>query len=340
MSWVAVAIGGAALVNGIMQSNAAGSAAQAQTNAANQANATQLQMYNQTRTDQLPWLNRGNAAGNQLAYLMGLPGYGAYTNQPAIGMNPEGRVARPNGTASAPYQMNTRNKFNIEAWTPKGQYSPEGGIAQQMSMGDQFGLGSTFGGGGAGPAYDYDPTTGGWSPMPQTGDPNTQYNTQMGAYGSLSTPFSQTNWQADPGYAFRLAEGQRALERSGAARGMSLSGAQQRALLAYGQGMGSQEYGAAYGRYTNDQTNLFNRLSAISGTGQTAAGNLQTSGANYANQVGQNQLGAGNAAAAGYVGSANAWGNALNTGANLWNNYNAWNQFNQPSSWSYSGMGG
>lgn len=344
MSWVAVAIGGAALVNGFVQSNAASNAAGAQRDAANQANATQLQIYNQTRQDQQPWMQRGNAAGNQLAYLMGLPGYGAYTNQPAIGMNPEGRVARPNGGGyPAPGQVNTRQKLNIEGWNPKNQYAPEGGIAQQMSMDDQTGFGGNGGGGGAGPTYDYNSATGGWNPMgAPSGDPNAQFNTQMGGYGSLATPFSQTNWQTDPGYAFRLAEGQKALERSGAAKGMSLSGAQQKALLAYGQGMGSQEYGAAYGRYNNDQTNLFNRLSGISGTGQTSASNLATSGANYANQVGQNQLGAGNAAAAGYIGNANAWGNALNSGMNLWNNYNAWNQINsgQPSSWSYSGMGG
>ena len=46
---------------------------------------------------------------------------------------------------------------------------------------------------------------------PQTG---TGANTAQGAYGSLATPFSQTNWQADPGYAFRLQQGQQALERS------------------------------------------------------------------------------------------------------------------------------
>lgn len=97
---------------------------------------------------------------------------------------------------------------------------------------------------------------------------NGQFNGSMGGYGSLSTPFSQTNWQQDPGYAFRLAEGQKALERSGSAKGMTLSGAQQKALAGYGQGMASQEYGNAYNRYTNDQNNLTTVSRALLGPGR------------------------------------------------------------------------
>ena len=38
-------------------------------------------------------------------------------------------------------------------------------------------------------------------------------------YGSLARSFGQSDFEADPGYAFRQAEGMRALERSAAARG-------------------------------------------------------------------------------------------------------------------------
>jgi hypothetical protein len=41
-----------------------------------------------------------------------------------------------------------------------------------------------------------------------------------GDYGRFGRDFSMADYEADPGYAFRLAEGNKALERSAAARGM------------------------------------------------------------------------------------------------------------------------
>ena len=157
-------------------------------------------------------------------------------------------------------------------------------------------------------------------------------NTAMGSYGSLATPFSQTNWQADPGYAFRLQQGQQALERSAAARGMTLSGAQAKALTAYGQGMGSQEYMNAYNRYNTDQSNLYNRLAGISGTGLQAGSALAGVGTNVANQISNAQLGIGNAMSAGQIGSANAYTNMFNTLANQGSN--AWNAYQNANPWT------
>jgi hypothetical protein len=42
--------------------------------------------------------------------------------------------------------------------------------------------------------------------------------------GEFIRPFTMDQFQADPGYAFRLSEGQKALERSAAARGGLISG--------------------------------------------------------------------------------------------------------------------
>lgn len=60
--------------------------------------------------------------------------------------------------------------------------------------------------------------------------------------------FTQKDFEADPGYQFRLQEGQKAIERGAAARGGLLSGATQKALQRYGQDLASAEYGRAYGR--------------------------------------------------------------------------------------------
>jgi len=52
---------------------------------------------------------------------------------------------------------------------------------------------------------------------------------------SKYTNFGMDQFTADPGYAFRLSEGQKALERSAAARGGLLSGGTGKALQRFGQ---------------------------------------------------------------------------------------------------------
>ncbi len=317
MSGVALAVGlGTAAVGYIGSQNSA----RAQTNAANQANATQQGQYNQTRQDQLPWMNRGNAAGNQMAYLLGLPGYGPQNVGTWAGssspINMSAGVVGPGGDYIP----------TPGTWSPNG---PEGRSPHPRPDGISDNDWAAYG-----PTQD---ASGAWSDGWNGGQgqqgPANQFNTSMGAYGSLSTPFSQTNWQQDPGYAFRLAEGQKALERSGAAKGMTLSGAQAKALTGYGQGMASQEYGNAYNRYTTDQTNLYNRLAGVAGTGQTAANQIGNVGMNTANQISSNQLGAGNANAAAWTAGTGALANGLNS----WGNFNAWNSLNRGNTFNTQG---
>jgi len=88
------------------------------------------------------------------------------------------------------------------------------------------------------------------------------------------TPFGMAQFQADPGYAFRLSEGQKALERSAAARGDLLSGTTGKALTRYGQEMGSQEYTNAFNRYQAEREARLNPLQSLAGVGQTVSGRL------------------------------------------------------------------
>ena len=69
--------------------------------------------------------------------------------------------------------------------------------------------------------------------------------------GELGT--QQFNFQADPGYGFRLSEGLKALERSAAARGGLMSGGTGKALQRYGQDLASQEYGNAFRRFQEER---------------------------------------------------------------------------------------
>ena len=65
---------------------------------------------------------------------------------------------------------------------------------------------------------------------------------------SLSFDPSSVDVTQDPGYATRLKAGTTALDTSAGAKGSLFSGAQQKALLKYGQEQGSQEYDKAYNR--------------------------------------------------------------------------------------------
>ena len=97
----------------------------------------------------------------------------------------------------------------------------------------------------------------------------------------------------DPGYAFRLEEGLKGLERSAAARGGLMGGAQMKAMEKYGQGMASQEYQNAYQRALdayNSQMNLsnvgYNRLASMAGLGQTTANQLSSAAGQYGSNIG------------------------------------------------------
>lgn len=130
---------------------------------------------------------------------------------------------------------------------------------------------------------------------------------------SKYTPFTMDQFKADPGYAFRLSEGQKALERSAAARGGLLSGGALKAATRYGQEMGSQEYTNAFNRYQAERTARLAPLQALTGMGQTTAQQVSNAGQTMASNVGE-AIGSGAAArASGYVGTANALTGGLNT---------------------------
>jgi hypothetical protein len=130
-------------------------------------------------------------------------------------------------------------------------------------------------------------------------------------YGSMARAFGQQDFEADPGYAFRQAEGMKALERSAAARGNLLSGAQMKGITRFGQDLASQEYGNAFNRFQVERAARLNPLQSLMGSGQSAANVMTGATGQAAQNIGQMQLGAGQARASGYVGQANALAGAL-----------------------------
>jgi hypothetical protein len=132
-------------------------------------------------------------------------------------------------------------------------------------------------------------------------------------FGKYGRDFSMSDFTADPGYAFRLAEGQKTLDRQAAARGGLISGGALKAATRYGQDMGSQEYQSAFNRYQTNRSNQLAPLGSLLSSGQAAASNQAAAAGNYGTQAGGNITGAGAATAAGQVGSTNALTNALSS---------------------------
>jgi hypothetical protein len=140
--------------------------------------------------------------------------------------------------------------------------------------------------------------------------------------------------QNDPGYQFRLQQGNQALQSAAAARGNLLTGGTAKAIQQYGQDYASNEYSNVYNRalgqyqqnydiFQQNQANQFNRLASVAGMGQTAAGQLgslgQAASGNVSNvllgsagQIGQSLQNQGAATASGYAGIANAAAGGLN----------------------------
>jgi len=175
--------------------------------------------------------------------------------------------------------------------------------------------------------------------------------------------FGKNDFQADPGYAFRLSEGTRALERSAAARGGLISGTALKAASRYSGDLASQEYQNAYQRALTgygtqvDRSNTafsrgltgysadvaradtgYNRLASMAGVGQTTTRELNAAGANYASGA-SNTLGnygtaagnaitaAGNANAAGTMGMYNTLASGVNTFASGYQNQKNFNDY-------------
>jgi hypothetical protein len=125
------------------------------------------------------------------------------------------------------------------------------------------------------------------------------------------TPFGMSQFQADPGYAFRMSEGMKGLERSAAARGGLLSGGTLKGIQRFGQDLGSQEYQNAFNRYQTERNARLNPLQSLAGVGQTSTNQLGAAGQSMASGVGE-AIGAGaQARASGYMGMANAIGGGV-----------------------------
>lgn len=144
-------------------------------------------------------------------------------------------------------------------------------------------------------------------------------NNALAAYlyemGMGSRPTGYEGYEQSPGYAMQLREGLGAINNNASAAGMSLSGATQKALMGYGQGLAQQDHG-----------NYLDRLFGVANMGQNSAAMTAQAAGNFGN-AGANALGAmGNAQSAGAIGVGNAVSGAINNGVGIWSYQNAMNK--------------
>ena len=145
------------------------------------------------------------------------------------------------------------------------------------------------------------------------------------------TPFGMSQFQADPGYGFRMSEGMKALERSAAARGGLLSGATLKGIQRFGQDLGSQEYQNAFNRYQAERQARLAPLQSLAGVGQTTAQQIGEAGMRTAQNVGETLTSGAAARASGYVGGANALTQGLGTYLNYSQGQNMLNALRAPT---------
>ena len=130
----------------------------------------------------------------------------------------------------------------------------------------------------------------------QEGLMNPYINGGMSAFANMQSG----NMQMDPGYQFRLNEGNKAINNAASARGNAMGGGTMKALSRYGQDYASNEYG-----------NAFNRQNQIANYGYNASNSLANFAGGFGNAQANGAIEMGNARAANQIGQANRLSNDI-----------------------------
>lgn len=135
-----------------------------------------------------------------------------------------------------------------------------------------------------------------------------------GKLTDLTTPISVNpqDFLGSDYYKFLEQQGMKGVQNSFAARGLAKAGAALKGSAAFLKGLNSQEWINNFNMQTTNQSNIFNRLKALTDTGANAAAMTGQAGTSSAAGQSSALIGGGNAAAAGI----NAAGGAVSNLAN------------------------
>lgn len=371
---VAAIAGVATVAAGAMSASAAGDAADAQSESAAQSNALQRYMYDNNVALNAPVMNTGNAARDRLSYLLGLSPTGfsgsarpkdTYDSlrQQLVGQYTRYGPAPGSGVFNADnLPINERIAYERIKHDPARRAAFE---AERLGN-----PGSRPGTGSANDGVHADELV--WGQPQNIGtldesaldaeikrrlaeqdaaaaaaeerarnDPNYGRLAQQFEFEKyVPKEFSYTgdDLYKDPSYLFRLQQGQKALDRQGAAAGRFLSGRQLQASSNYNQGAASQEFQNAYQRalgtfgtnegnrfnaFTTNEGNRFNAYQAnfsnavnpllsLAGSGQVSAQFIGNAGMQTGQNIGNTLMSNANAQGAAGIAGANAMSSGIN----------------------------
>lgn len=283
MTWVAVAVAGAAVVGSVISSQSAKKAAKTAAGAAGDATQSQLAMYEQSREDAGPWREAGAGAVNAL---WGTPGTPATTTQGAPIYGTSGGT--PGVATGSGWGMEMQYDWESNSMKP---------VPVHYIAGD-----STAGlmGGGQQQITGYQPST------TTPGTPGTQGLIQKGP--------GQFVPEKEPGYKFGYQEFvENPTLKLASATGKLGSGATLKALTRYASDYASTKYDNFLDRYYKSLDPYF-RMAGL-GSNVTVAGGNQAS--ETGRGVAATTLAGGQATAAGQLGSAYPYANLSNRLAEL-----------------------
>ena len=204
MSFVAVAIGGAAVVGGVTSVISGNKAANAAKDAAATSAATDKYIFDQTRSDNAPWRAVGTGALGKLAALYGVTPAGNMGGDSVVNA-----AFGPSGDWTSYLDQNPDVRKGWADLTDKADFQTPEAYARWHYQ-------------------KYGAAEGRALPGAQTGA-----SSAGGQFGDFI---------ASPGYQFRMDQGLKAIERSAAARGGLRSGATMKSLNDYAQGTASDEF--------------------------------------------------------------------------------------------------
>jgi len=273
--------GGASIAGGLIGSKAAKSAANTQAASAAAAQGASDRQFDITRSDLMPWMTVGKEGLYTLADLLGL-NVPQDSGDGTLGLTPDQKIAYDNAKSLFEGKM-----FEYQILTAKGSHNAPLALSQANAA--KAKMDSILSSAGI----------------------NGVTRPRTDQFGSLLKDFSLEDFEKEPGYEFRLGEGEKGINRAALARGGFDSGATLKALQRFGQDYASGEYGNAWNRDAAEKDRKYNFLSGIGNTGQVTTQQVGSLGAQNAANQADLITGAGNARAAGIVGGANAWGNAL-----------------------------
>lgn len=316
MSWAMVVGAGVSLVGAEAQNQAGDAAAKKQLTAGRNATLAQLASQAETRAAVAPWRQTGMKALDSLNYQMGLGRAPLLSYEDWIAQNPNiqaqaGAVAdttkKPDllKTVFQTYPRKTAeigDFLHLDPFGSKKKKKKAKQKAAQAQIDADANLETARRNAYQAYVTDYNNT--------RAEDP--------GVEGDLVRDFTLADFQKDPGYDFRVSEGDRGIERSAAARGGLLSGAAGKALTRFNQDEASGEFSNAYNRFNNDRANRFARLSTLAGYGTGATNQLVANNQSVANNVSDLETQAGNVAAARDINRGNAEADAFTSLGNFY----------------------